>query len=43
MLATVSHPAERLQAEIFGEVILPSSDRYATARQAWNLTVDQPP
>ena len=43
MLATVSHPAEHLQAEFFGAVILPNSDRYAAARQAWNLTVDQHP
>jgi hypothetical protein len=43
MLATISHPAESLQAEIAGAVILPGSDRYAAARQAWNLTVDQHP
>jgi FAD/FMN-containing dehydrogenase len=43
MLATISHPVEQLQAAIAGEVIFPGSERYAMARQAWNLTVDQHP
>ena len=43
MIATIAHPAEQLQAEFFGAVILPNSDHYAAARQAWNLTVDQHP
>lgn len=40
---TIGAAAERLRAEIRGDVVLPSEEGWDEARAAWNLAVDQRP